>query len=87
MAKFTKKGIENTGNDKPVIYTLKKAGKPVYIDIAKRGRVQDRLNEHLNEISASEFFTRSYDSIAEAREAEERKIKREKPKFNEQHTG
>ncbi len=87
MARFTKKAIENTDNNKPVVYTLKKAGEPVYVGIAKRGRVQDRLLEHLVKISASEFSTRSYDSISDAREAEERKIKREQPKFNDQHTG
>lgn len=87
MAKFTKKEIQNADNDRPVVYTLKKAGKPVYVGIAKRGRVQDRLQEHLGEIPASEFSTRSYDSISDARKAEEKKIKREKPRFNDQHTG
>ena len=87
MAKFNEKSIENTDNDKPVVYTLKKSGKPVYVGIAKRWRVQERLSEHLGEISATEFSTRSYDSISDAREAEEKKIKREKPKYNDQHKG
>lgn len=87
MSKFTEKGIENTSNDKPVVYTLIKAGKSIYVGIAKRGRVQDRIKEHLGKIPASEFSTRSYNSISDAREAEERKIKREKPRYNDQHTG
>lgn len=85
MPKFNKKAVKNTDNDKPVVYTLKKAGGPIYVGTAKRGRVQDRLSEHLGEIPATNFSTRSYDSISEAREAEERKIKREKPKYNDQH--
>lgn len=87
MANFNKKHIESTDNDNPVVYTLKKGGEVVYVGTAKRGRVQDRLAEHLGVISATEFSTRSYDSISEAREAEERKIKREKPKHNDQHNG
>lgn len=74
-------------NNKPVVYTLKRAGKPIYVGIAKRGRVQERLEEHLGEIPATEVSTRAYDSIAEARAAEERKIKKEKPRYNGQHKG
>ncbi len=74
-------------NDRPVVYTLKRGGDPIYVGMAKRGRVQDRLAEHLGEIPATEFSTRSYDSIAEARVAEERKIKRERPRYNDQHKG
>jgi len=84
---YNKKNIENTDNNKPVVYTLKENGVTVYIGIAKRGRVRERLIEHLGKIPASEVSTRSYDSISDAREAEERKIKREKPKFNVQYTG
>ena len=87
MPKFNKKEIENADNDRPVVYTLKKNKKPVYVGTAKRGRVNERLQEHLKDrkISATEFSTRSYDSIAEARKAEETKIKRNKPKGNDQH--
>ena len=45
MARFNKKTIESVDNDKPVVYTLKRGGKPIYIGIAKRGRVQERLME------------------------------------------
>jgi predicted GIY-YIG superfamily endonuclease len=85
MPKFNQTAIGAADNDNPVVYTLKKGGNPVYVGIAQRGRVQERLTEHLGEIPATEFSTRSYDSISEAREAEERKIKREKPKYNDQH--
>ena len=87
MTKFNEENIKKAENDNPIVYTLKKGGKVVYVGIAKRGRVQKRLLEHMGEIPASEFSTRSYDSISDAREAEERKIKREDPKYNDQHKG
>jgi len=87
MARFNQKAIGSVNNDRPVVYTLKRGGDPIYVGMAKRGRVQDRLAEHLGEIPATEFSTRSYDSIAEARVAEERKIKRERPRYNDQHKG
>jgi len=87
MTRFTEKAIGNADNDRPVVYTLKRGGDPIYVGIAKRGRVQERLLEHVGEIPATEFSTRSYDSIAEARKAEEAKIKREKPEYNDQYNG
>jgi predicted GIY-YIG superfamily endonuclease len=87
MTRFTKTAIQTADNDRPVVYTLKRGGGPIYVGIAKRGRVQERLLEHMGEIPATEFSTRSYDSIAEARKAEEAKIKRENPKYNDQHNG
>ena len=87
MAKFSKKMIEKIQNNKPIMYTLKRSGRPIYVGVAKRGRGQERLFEHLGEIPSTEFSTRSYDSISNAREAEEKKIKREKPKYNDQYKG
>jgi len=85
MPKFSKKGINGVLNNKPIMYTIKKGGKPTYVGVAKRGRAQERLEEHLGEIPGSEFTTRSYDTVAEAKKAEEEKIKREKPRHNDQH--
>jgi hypothetical protein len=49
--KFNKTGIENLPNNKPAVYKiLTSAGKVNYAGVAKRGRVQERLNEHLGEI-------------------------------------
>lgn len=48
---FNKKGISNLPKDKPVIYKiLTNADKNNYTGTAKRGRVPDRLAEHLGEI-------------------------------------
>ena len=52
MAKKTVKnnqtGIGNLPNDKPVVYKIKTESDNVnYVGVAKRGRVRDRLAEHL----------------------------------------
>ena len=45
---FNKKGTEGIANDKPSVYKIKNAnGKTLYAGSAKRGRVEDRLKEHL----------------------------------------
>ncbi len=45
---FNKGGIENLAKDKPVVYNIEnKQGKTLYTGVAKRGRVVDRLKEHL----------------------------------------
>ena len=45
---FNKTGIEKLPNDKPVVYKIKtQSGSNNYTGIAQRGRVQERLGEHL----------------------------------------
>ena len=45
---FNKDGIESLANDKPVVYKiLDDKGNNLYTGSAKRGRVKDRLKEHL----------------------------------------
>ena len=45
---FTKEGIESLAKDKPVVYKIEDGkGKNLYTGVAKRGRVEDRLKEHL----------------------------------------
>ena len=47
---FTSKEIEKLPDDKPVVYRiLTDGGRNNYTGIAQRGRVQDRLREHLAE--------------------------------------
>ncbi len=82
MPKFNKQNVNQVDNKKLTMYTLKKQGKPIYIGTAKRGRVSDRLGEHLGSMPGAEFSTRTFGTIGEARRAEENKIKREKPKYN-----
>ena len=45
---FNQKGIDKLPDDKPVVYKiLTEGGKNTYPCVAQRGRVQDRLEEHL----------------------------------------
>jgi len=44
---FNKTGIDKLPNDKPVLFKiLTPSGNTNYAGIAKKGRVQERLNEH-----------------------------------------
>jgi hypothetical protein len=46
--KFNESGIDKLPKDKPVIYKiLTEGGKNNYTGVAKRGRVQKRLQDHL----------------------------------------
>ncbi len=80
---YNHKGIENLPNDKPVLYTIETAsGNPNYVGIAKRGRVNERLTEHLDEIPGSKIKIEQFNSIKDAREKEQRVIKKNSPKYN-----
>jgi hypothetical protein len=86
---FNRQGIEKLPNDKPVVYKIEtEGGKNNYTGIAKRGRVQERLGEHLPEskdpVPGTKVVVEQVSSIAEAREKEQRIIVRSQPKYNEQ---
>ena len=84
-ANYNKTGIEGLPNDKPVLYRIKTGtGMDNYVGTAKRGRVQDRLKEHLAEIPGITVEIQQFDSIAEAREKETNVINARKPKYNRQ---
>ncbi len=85
--RFNKEGIENLPNNKPVIYRiLTEAGKNNYTGIAQRGRVQDRLKEHLPDgkdyVPGAKVQIELMASIADARAKESRIIARTKPPYN-----
>lgn len=83
--KFNKTDIENLPNDKPVIYKIMtQGGRNNYTGVAQRGRVQDRLKEHLGNIPGSTVQVEQMNNVSEAREKETRIIKRSQPKYNEQ---
>lgn len=82
-------GIGNLPNDKPVVYKIKTEGGNVnYVGVAKRGRVQERLQEHLqgqeDYIPGAKIQIEQVSSIAEAKKIEAAAIKRIQPKHNEQ---
>ncbi len=82
-------GIGNLPNDKPVMYKIKTEGGNVnYVGVAQRGRVQERLEEHLSGgedyVPGAKVQIEQVSSIAEARKMEAAAIKRIQPKHNKQ---
>jgi len=83
---YNKTGISQLPNDKPVLYRIETAGDSLnYTGTAMRGRVQDRIREHLGEIPGAKVRIEQFSSINEAREKEARVIKRNQPKYNDQN--
>ena len=83
---FTKKGISKLPTNKPVVYKiLTEGGKNNYTGISKKGRVQERLSEHLEEakIPGTKVQVQQVSSIQEAVEKEAQIIARTEPKYNE----
>jgi len=86
---FTGKGIGKLPNDKPVVYqVLTESGRNNYTGIAKRSRVQERLEEHLprgkDPIPGAKVRIEQMPSIDEARAKEARIIQRSQPPHNKQ---
>lgn len=82
---FNNKGIEKLPNNKPVLYRiLTSSDKPNYVGIAQKGRVQERITEHLSEMPCAKVKIEQFSSVDEARSKEERVIKINQPKYNEQ---
>ena len=82
---YNKSGISRLPNDKPVVYRIETdAGKSNYVGFAQRGRVQDRLNEHLGDIPGAKVQIEQFSSVIKARAKEVNVIKRSKPKYNKQ---
>ena len=77
-------------NNKPAIYKIfNKKGENVYTGMAKKGRVQERLKEHIPGgpdpvPGADSFSIKQKKSIGGAAREEQRIIRDEKPKHNEQ---
>lgn len=89
---FNKSGIGKLPNDKPVLYKIQTdGGKTNYAGVAKRGRVQERIAEHLpggkDYVPGAKVRIEQMKSIEEARDTEARVIARTKPKYNEQGKG
>jgi len=80
---YTKEGIENLPNNKPVVYKiLTRNDVNNYTGTAQRGRVSERIKEHLNEIPGSKVIIEQFSSIKEAEAKESNIIKRSQPKYN-----
>ena len=82
---YSKSGASILPQDKPVVYRIKtEAGKTNYIGVAKSGRVQERIQEHLDDgtIPGAKVQIEQKPSIHDARATEARAIARSKPKYN-----
>lgn len=87
---FNKSGIAKLPNDKPVIYTITTAGgKPNYVGVAKRGRVQGRIAEHLpsakHPIPGQRVKIEQHSTIEVATRKEKSLIDASQPKYNKTH--
>ncbi len=86
---FTKSGVAKLPEGKSVLYRLQtESGKTNYAGVAKRGRVQERIGEHLpggrDYVPGARVQVEQMKSIEQARATEARVIARSKPKYNEQ---
>jgi len=84
---FNQKGIQKLPDNKPVVYKiLTEGGKNNYTGAAQRGRVQDRLREHLpggkDYGPGAKVQIDQMGSIKEAEAKEMRIITRSKPPHN-----
>lgn len=88
--RFDAGGIERLAKDKPVVYKIENSvGKNIYTGTAKRGRVEERLKEHLpggkDPIrGGAKVKILQKSNIDEALKAESRIIKQQKPPQNKQ---
>ncbi|MCL5075725.1 MAG: GIY-YIG nuclease family protein [Chloroflexi bacterium] len=87
---FNESSLEKAPKGKPVVYKIKNSdGNNIYTGSAKRGRVTERLKEHLpggpDPIKgAVTFQVKQMGSIQEARAEEKKIIEKENPKHNKQ---
>ena len=84
---FTQKGIGKLPNDRPVVYKILTTNyNNNYTGIAKKGRVQQRIQEHLPDrkdpIPGSKIQIEQMHSIQDAEKKEERILLRSNPRYN-----
>ncbi len=82
---YNKQGINKLPNDKPVLYRIETdGGKLNYAGVAQRGRVPDRIQEHLDKIPGANVTIEQFGNVNDARQKEQRVIARSKPRYNKQ---
>lgn len=87
---FNRSGIAKLPNDRPVLYRIETpGGKDNYVGVAKRGRVQDRIAEHLpgskDPIPGAKVQVEQMPTIRSAEVKEKGVIARSQPKYNKTH--
>ncbi len=86
--KFDNSGIEGLAKDKPVVYKIENSkGENIYTGVAKRGRVEERLKEHLPGAQdpirgGVKVKIQQKSRIADALKSESRIIKQQQPAQN-----
>ncbi|MDC1205488.1 GIY-YIG nuclease family protein [Candidatus Pacebacteria bacterium] len=89
--KFNKTNINKVPKDKAIVYEITNAnGTNLYTGVAGRGRVQQRLTEHLDKKGekipgGTQFKIAQVKDKPRALQVEKQIIKKENPKFNKQH--
>ena len=86
---FNQTGVSKLPADKPVVYKiLTESGGNNYTGIAKRGRVQERLIEHLpggkDYVPGTKVQIEQVQRIQDAEAKEQRIISRSQPRYNKQ---
>ncbi len=85
--KYNKQGVNQLPNNKPVLYRIKtESGKMNYVGVAQKGRVRERISEHLEKIPGAKVHIEQFSSIRDAQKKEVNVIKRAKAKYNKQGT-
>lgn len=80
---YNKTGIPKLSAGKPAVYRIQtESGKDNYIGIAKRGRITERIAEHLGEVPGAKVKIEQHSSVQDAKASEARLIKRQQPKYN-----
>jgi hypothetical protein len=83
--KYTKQTIAQLPNDKPVLYRIEtESGRPNYIGVAQRGRVQEIISEHLSKIPGATVRIEQFNDIKDAQKKEVNVIRRAQAKYNKQ---
>lgn len=85
---LNQKGVEKLPDNKPVVYKiLTDGGNNNYTGVAQRGRVQERLKEHLrggrDYVPGAKVQIQQMGTIKEAEAKERRIISRARPPHNE----
>jgi len=86
----SRSGIGKLPENRPVMYRIEtSSGKDNYIGVAKRGRVQERIGEHLvgakDPIPGAKVQIEQQPTIQRAEQKEKTVIARSQPKYNKTH--
>jgi hypothetical protein len=83
--KYSKQGIEQLPNDKPVLYRIEtESGNTKYIGVAQKGKVKEIISEHLGKIPGGTVRIEQFNSLSDAQKKEINVIKRTQAKYNKQ---